>query len=160
MVRSRLVKTTALLLAMLHTMVGAAGESLHHWQLSLLATSHAAAHAADLHSTTHRHVEQYGHVHGPDFHWHLHTHEVEETSQEHAPDVAGPAARATLTPHEPHACPALSLIASLKHSAALPALVQPTNLNGQFLRVVVWRPRALDAISACLPRGPPSNSLA
>jgi hypothetical protein len=113
MTASRLHRLTTVCLALLYGLVGVSGESLHY-----LVTDPAAIWSV---APPERTVVYY-HTHGPDHHGHFHRH-VHHGDHSH---TSVPAARGEQEEerhlafttehitHEPHACPLLTLVSTLK----------------------------------------------
>jgi hypothetical protein len=156
---TRLHKLTALCFAVLYGLVGVTGESLHYL-LTDPALLWPASQAA--HSTA------YYHTHGPDYHGHFHRHTHDAHHAHHAfvdeRRAAGSHDELSLSDgestHEPHACPSLALVSTLKigHSTLCAASVLLDSLVTQaYDRHDVWTFNVAIDFQA---RGPPSGSLA
>jgi hypothetical protein len=152
---------TAMYLAVLYGVVGVGGESLHY----------LAADPTVLWSgTPSGDVLVYYHTHGPDYHGHFHrqvnhhhddhSHASPATAQKPDASERSPAFAPEAITHEPHACPLLSLVSTLKLTSAdccatvviLDALVAPIFVHD-------WAAE-FDAIFSQSARGPPSAFLA
>jgi hypothetical protein len=151
---------TALGLTMIYVIVGFLGESLHYVASGEHGFSREPAGAKS---------SVYGHCHAPDFHFHFHRH-VHEGELAH-PDGHGPTGRladhphersirALARPHEPHACPLLALIGTLK--SGFVRLAAGIVELPDFVQDVAHHPtcRALVRASASSARGPPPATLA
>ena len=156
---TRLHRPTAILLAVLYGVVGLAGESLHY-----LLTDPALVWS----SMPSGESGGYYHTHAPDYHGHFHRHE-HHAHHEHHSHVAvrntrqptdEPALTSDLSTHEPHACPLLAVVSTLKlgHAGCCTAatiddsLITPTFERGTA--------RALAMALHPSARGPPGRSLA
>jgi hypothetical protein len=158
---TRLHKLTAVSFAVLYGVVGFTGETLHYLLTdpALLWSGSQSAESG-----------VYYHTHGPDYHGHFHRHTHD--GHHHHSHAAGVAERrAAQSPdevslttaesgHQPHACPLVTLVSTLKLSQAgcapaaimLDALIAPSHERDD-----VWAHEvALDAY----PRGPPARCMA
>jgi hypothetical protein len=155
---TRLHKLTAVFFAVLYGVVGFTGETLHY-----LATDPALLWSGSQSGV-------YYHTHGPDYHGHFHRH-THDGHHHHSHVASVAERRAAQSPdeisltsaessHQPHACPLLTLVSTLKLSQAgcvpaaiiLDALVAPSHEY----EAVRAHKLALEAY----PRGPPGRSFA
>lgn len=147
---------TALLLAAVYAVVGGTGPALHY-----LVSGDAPGIRSTEGKSSHR--QGYFHCHGPDYHWHYHSWEVDEEQGEDdlqpTPDGA-PTYRALHHPHQPHACPALAVVANMKLGAGLVEVLPSSNPTRGLLRQVGQRLHASTSSSPHLPRGPPYSRVA
>lgn len=150
--KSRVQTTVALLLAAIYAVVGGAGESLHYMlSVDLLATRVTAGKSKH---------QGYYHCHGPDYHWHYHSWDVEEADAEvDEPQSldANPTYCQQLHPHEPHACPALAMVANLKLGAGRLEVLSSGDSTRSFLARASQRLRSQSLQLRYLPRGPPRS---
>ncbi|MCO6046084.1 hypothetical protein NG895_19460 [Aeoliella sp. ICT_H6.2] len=142
----------ALLLAAVYAIVGSTGESLHYM------FSGAAAPTASTAGEPQQR-QGYFHCHGPDFHWHHHSWLVK---QEEADPSAAQSTRVLAKlrpphhPHEPHACPVLAAVATLKLASGRTELLPADIPARQFLAHSGAQQPARHFLSPHLPRGPPA----
>ena len=153
---TRLKKRTAATFAVLYGLVGVTGEGLHYLltdPLLFRATEHSHASGG------------YYHTHGPDYHGHFHRHTHDGHHSHFASDDAGRPTNGTEitddgSSHEPHGCPVLVLLSTLKlgHAGAcatdiiLDTLISATSHCGAV--------HAIDVSLSSYPRGPPVGSCA
>ena len=155
----RLRSLTAIYLAVLYGVVGLTGESLHY----LVADVNRLWSNSENDET-----DGYYHVHGPDYHGHFHRH---ARHSHHARDTiaaahkngrsnTGPSVSVQGPTHQPHACPILSLVTTLKllqafgctPSITLDSIITRSNEP----RLMLVRGVVLNSYA----RGPPERSLA
>jgi hypothetical protein len=116
----RLRSLTTLYLATVYGLVGLTGESLHYLAMGPVSTWSRSSAATIV----------YYHTHGPDFHGHFHRH-THHGHHSHVPSddlthqdraaQRSPAVAPEQSIHEPHACPLLTLVSTLKLGHAGPA---------------------------------------
>jgi hypothetical protein len=156
---TRLHKLTAVSFAVLYGVVGFTGETLHYLLTdpALLWSGSQSAESV-----------VYYHTHGPDYHGHFHRHSHDgHHHHSHAAGVAeadrsSDAIRITSegSSHEPHACPLLVLVSTLKlgqGSICSSALILESLIAPSRECDVV---RAYDVASSSSARGPPNGCLA
>jgi hypothetical protein len=155
----RLQSLTKIYLAVVYGVVGLTGESLHYL---------AASPMALWTSPQPGEVVVYYHTHGPDYHGHFHrhvhtaghSHAVPSTSHKSRTEEHSAKIGTEHIAHEPHACPLLSLVSTLKLGNAdcgatfviFGAIVTPT-----FERDCATE---IDVSFSSSARGPPAHSFA
>lgn len=162
----RLRCLTAVFLAALYGVVGSTGDSLHYlitdgWSLWTSASSAVSGrycyhvHAPDYHGHFHRYPHDGKHSH------HAHSHDDRASHARHVADN-GNVTTAISSPaitHEPHACPALTLVSTLKLSQIACGLslffLDAVNAPSSELRCIA----AIEVARTLGPRGPPSRNL-
>jgi len=116
----KLQTTTAIALAMLYLVVGLAGESLHY--LAESASTQVTGAATESQGSDATHAHGYHHFHGPDFHVHYHG-PVKRARNKPSPNsetskqqrrCTGVAFEEPVGQHQPHACPLLAVLSTLK----------------------------------------------
>jgi hypothetical protein len=155
---TRLHSLTAVFLAALYGVVGFTGESLHY-----LVTSPTTFWSNSRSSET-----VYYHVHAPDYHGHFHRHAHHGGHSHAAIDVThdsrqarqGVAITSSDWDHEPHACPILTIVASIKlgHAACCPAPIILDSAGTPSCERALFP--AFEIASSLFARGPPSGTFA
>jgi hypothetical protein len=157
----RLRNLATVYLAVLYGVVGLTGESIHYlvtdgWSFwtapaDPYASGYYHVHAPDYHGHFHRHADHQGHSHRGG---HSHSHTV--TSPSNGKTILGVEVTSSDSNHEPHSCPALGLVSTLKLSQAGGCLAS------LILDSVISAPcevRCIPAFELALrpcPRGPPA----
>jgi hypothetical protein len=157
---TRLHSLTTIYLAVLYGVVGLTGESLHYLATDPMSLWSSSPPAAD--------TVVYYHIHAPDFHGHFHRHTKNE-HHTHVPiDATHDASHAhdsiAIAPHqsihEPHVCPLLTLVSTLKlghfGGCATPVVLDPL-VTGTCERGDFFAPQVEFSSYA---RGPPGGSFA
>jgi hypothetical protein len=156
---ARLHSLTTIYLAALYCVVGLTGESLHY-----LITDPGVFWASSESAQT----VVYYHTHGPDYHGHFHRHTHHE-HHSHITNLASHGARhaeksAAVSTyqivHQPHACPLLALVSTLKlgSAAGVAANINPDSLITRPCEIGVFF--ALDSALYSFVRGPPGSFFA
>jgi hypothetical protein len=125
---ARLHTLTACLVAAIYGLVGVTGESLHY----LVTTPDPGGHAAKSGKAA-----GYFHFHDPDHHLHFHGHhghfhvhdacdDADPETKSSAEDRRGVSQSPPVLSHQPHACPLLSVVSTLKlgHASCLPTTLE------------------------------------
>jgi hypothetical protein len=154
---TRLHKLTAVTFAVLYGVVGVTGEGLHYLLTdpALLWSGSQSAESV-----------VYYHTHGPDYHghFHRHTHDGHHRHVAHDDDGGRPTDEIAITDerlsHEPHACPALVLVSTLKLAhggCCLAEIILDSFVSATFHSSAL---RACEVARSFYPRGPPGHSCA
>lgn len=157
MAKSPIHVAIALLLTAVYAIVGGTGTSLHYLLGEMTSADRSTAH-----KSKHRHG--YMHCHGPDYHWHYHS--WEEVDEEQAevdqtePQDGSASCHAQRYPHQPHACPALAVVATLKLGAGRVEVLPAANQARCFLTRFGELLKLRQVQPPHLPRGPPWPVLA
>jgi hypothetical protein len=157
---TRLHRLTTIYLAALYGVVGLTGESLHYLASDPLSLWSSSPPEAD--------TVVYYHIHAPDFHGHFHRHTRNEHHTHVHVDATHDAPHAhdgiAIAPqqlnHEPHACPLLTLVSTIKlghfgvcatHVVLDPLVTKTFERSDSF---------ALQVVRSSYARGPPHGSVA